>query len=437
MSLNRIPLFVWAMLITSFMIVFALPAIVVSSSMLAMDRLIDTHFFNPAEGGDALLWQHLFWFFGHPEVYIIVIPALGMLSSMIETFTRRRIFGYPAMVLSLITTAFLGFGLWVHHMFATPLPELGQSLFTAASAAIALPTGVQIFCWIATIWSGRPRYTTSFMFVIGFFVLFIIGGLSGVMIASIPYDLQAHDTFFVVAHFHYVLLGGAVFPLFGAFYYWFPKMTGRMLGERAGKWNFWLFFVGMNVTFFPMHILGLTGMPRRVYTYLPEMGWGNLNMLSSIGAVIIVASVCVFLGNVWVSLRRGLPAGDNPWGASTLEWATSSPPPAYNHLFIPVVEGRDPLWDARDGELAVVTGLRTDRHEGLLTSIMDAVPEHRFEFKGPTILPLLLAFFGGGSIVLAIFTPWGVTVGSILSLVILICWFWPTISPDYDTPRKR
>jgi cytochrome c oxidase subunit I+III len=437
MSLNRIPLFVWAMLITSFMIIFALPAIVVSSSMLAMDRLIDTHFFNPAEGGDALLWQHLFWFFGHPEVYIIVIPALGMLSSMIETFTRRRIFGYPAMVLSLITTAFLGFGLWVHHMFATPLPELGQSLFTAASTAIALPTGVQIFCWIATMWSGRPRYTTSFMFVIGFFVLFIIGGLSGVMIASIPFDLQAHDTFFVVAHFHYVLLGGAVFPLFGAFYYWFPKLTGRMLSERAGKWNFWLFFAGMNITFFPMHILGLIGMPRRVYTYLPEMGWGNLNMLSSIGAVIIAASVCVFLGNLWVSLRSGVPAGDNPWDASTLEWATSSPPPAYNHLFIPVVEGRDPLWDVRDGELAVVTGLRTDRHEGLLTSIMDAEPEHRFEFKGPTILPLLLAVFGGGSIVLAIFTPWGVTVGSVLSLVILVCWFWPTISPDYDTPRAR
>jgi cytochrome c oxidase subunit I+III len=437
MSLNRIPLFVWAMLITSFMIIFALPAIVVSSSMLAMDRLIDTHFFNPAEGGDALLWQHLFWFFGHPEVYIIVIPALGMLSSMIETFTRRRIFGYPAMVLSLITTAFLGFGLWVHHMFATPLPQLGQSLFTAASAAIALPTGVQIFCWIATIWSGRPRYTTSFMFVIGFFVLFIIGGLSGVMIASIPFDLQAHDTFFVVAHFHYVLLGGAVFPLFGAFYYWFPKLTGRMLSERAGKWNFWLFFAGMNVTFFPMHFLGLLGMPRRVYTYLPEMGWGNLNMLASIGAVIIAAGVCVFIANVWLSLRSGVPAGENPWGASTLEWATSSPPPSYNHLFIPVVEGRDPLWDARDGELAVVTGLRTDRHEGLLTSIMDAEPEHRFEFKGPTILPLLLAVFGGGSIVLAIFTPWGVTVGAILSFVILFCWFWPTISPDYDTPRKR
>ena len=437
MSLNRIPLFVWAMLITSFMIIFALPAIVVSSSMLAADRLIDTHFFNPAEGGDALLWQHLFWFFGHPEVYIILIPGLGMLSSMIETFTRRRIFGYPAMVLSLITTAFLGFGLWVHHMFATPLPQLGQSMFTAASAAIALPTGVQIVCWIATIWSGRPRYTTAFLFVIGFFVLFTIGGLSGVMVASIPFDLQAHDTFFVVAHFHYVLLGGAVFPLFGAFYYWFPKMTGRMLSERAGRWNFWLFFIGMNFTFFPMHILGLIGMPRRVYTYLPEMGWGNLNMLSSIGAAIVAASVCVFLANVVLSLRRGMLAGDNPWNASTLEWATTSPPPSYNHLYIPVVEGRDPLWDVHDGELAVVTGLRTDRHEGLLTSVMDAEPELRYEFKGPTILPLLLAVFGGGSIVLAIFTPWGVTVGSFLSLVILVCWFWPTISPDYDTPRKR
>jgi cytochrome c oxidase subunit I+III len=437
MSLNRIPLFVWAQLITSFMIIFALPAIVVSSSMLAADRLIDTHFFNPAEGGDALLWQHLFWFFGHPEVYIIFIPALGMISSIIETFTRRPIFGYPAMVLSLISTAFLAFGLWAHHMFATPLPQLGQSFFTAASTAIAIPTGVQIFCWIATIWSGRPRYTTSFMFVIGFFLLFIIGGLTGVMVASIPYDLQVHDTYFVVSHFHYVLIGGAVFPLFGAFYYWFPKITGRMLGERLGKWNFWLFFIGMNVTFFPMHILGLLGMPRRIYTYLPEMGWGNLNLLVSFGAVIIVASVCVFLANVLLSLRRGVPAGDNPWDASTLEWATTSPPPPYDHLFIPVVEGRDPLWDIRNRELAVVTGLRTDRHEGLLTSIMDAEPEHRYEFKGPTILPLLLAIFGGGSIVIAIFTPWGVTVGAILSLLILVCWFWPTISPDYDTPRRR
>ena len=437
MSLNRIPLFVWAQLITAFMIIFALPAIVVSSTMLATDRLIDTHFFNPAEGGDALLWQHLFWFFGHPEVYIIFLPALGMVSSVVETFTQRRIFGYPAMLLSMVSTAFLGFGLWVHHMFATPLPQLGQSFFTAASTAISIPSGVQIFCWIATIWSGRPRFTASFMFVLGFFMLFIIGGLTGVMIASVPYDLQVHDTFFIVAHFHYVLLGGAVFPLWAGFYLWFPKLTGRMLSERLGKWNFWLFFIGMNVTFFPMHILGLMGMPRRIYTYLPEMGWGPLNLLSSAGAVFIVASVLVFLSNVFRSLRSGAPAGDNPWNAPTLEWATTSPPPGYNHLFIPVVEGRDPLWDARPGELSVVTGLRTDRHEGLVTSIMDAIPERRYEFKKETILPLLLAIFGGGCIAIAIFTPWGVTVGAVMSLIILVCWFWPTVSPDHDTPLAR
>ena len=433
MSLNRMPLFVWSMLIMAFMIIFALPAIVVSSTMLAMDRLVDTHFFNQAEGGDSILWQHLFWFFGHPEVYIIFIPGLGMISSLVEAFTRRSIFGYPAMILSLFTTAFLGFGLWVHHMFATPLPQLGQSFFTAASAAISIPSGIQIFCWIATIWSGRPRFKTPFLFIIGFFLLFVIGGLSGVMIASVPYDLQVHDTFFIVAHFHYVLIGGAVFPLFGAFYYWFPKITGRMLSERLGKWNFWLFFIGMNVTFFPMHILGLMGMPRRIYTYLPEMGWGSLNMLASVGAVIIVSSMVVFLANVFTSLRRGALAGENPWDASTLEWATSSPPPPYNHLFIPVVHGRDPLWDAPDGELSVVTGLRTDRHEGLVTSLMDAEPEHRYEFKGPTILPLLLAIFGGGSIIAVIFTPWGVTLGAIFALIFLTCWFWPTISPSHDT----
>jgi heme/copper-type cytochrome/quinol oxidase subunit 1 len=268
MSLNRIPLFVWSILVMSMMVIFAMPSIMLASTMLLMDRLVGTHFFNPAEGGDALLWQHLFWFFGHPEVYIIFIPALGIVSSIIVTFSRRQIFGYTAIVLSLVSTAFMGFGLWVHHMFATDVPQLGQSFFTAASMMIAIPSGVQIFCWIATLWAGRPRLQTPLLFVIGFFFVFVLGGLTGVMLAAVPLDLQVHDTFFVVAHFHYVLIGGAVFPLFGGLYYWFPKITGRMLSERVGIWNFWLLFVGSNLTFFPMHQLRLEGTPRRVYTYL-------------------------------------------------------------------------------------------------------------------------------------------------------------------------
>ncbi len=281
MTLNRMPLFVWAMLVQAFMVLFAMPWVATATQLLAMDRLVATHFFNPAEGGDALLWQHLFWFFGHPEVYIILTPALGFVSMIVATFTRRPVFGYPAMVLSLLSIGFLSFGLWVHHMFATGVPQLGQSFFTAASMMITIPSGIQIFCWIATIWSGRPRFSVPFLFVLGFVVLFVIGGVTGVMVASVSFDQQVHDTYFVVAHFHYVLIGGAVFPLLGAFYYWFPKMTGRMLDEGLGRWNFWLLFVGVNLTFFPMHQLGLEGMPRRVYTYLAGTGWGPLNLLAT------------------------------------------------------------------------------------------------------------------------------------------------------------
>src|SRR3954462_11924603 len=291
------------MLVTSFMILFAMQAVMFASTALITDRLVGTHFYNPAEGGDPLLWQHLFWFFGHPEVYIIFVPALGFVSAIVATFTRRPVFGYPVMVLSMVATGFLGFGLWVHHMFATGVPQLGQSFFTAASMMIAIPSGIQIFCWIATIWAGRPRFTVPFLFVLGFVVLFIIGGFTGVMIASVSYDQQVHDTYFVVAHFHYVLIGGAVFPLFAAFYYWFPKFTGRMLSQRLGRWNFWLFFIGMNLTFFPMHQLGLEGMPRRIYTSLPETGWGSLNLLATIGAVTIATSMLIFVINVITSLR--------------------------------------------------------------------------------------------------------------------------------------
>jgi cytochrome c oxidase subunit 1 len=406
------------------MILFAMPWVATASLMLAMDRLIATHFFNPAEGGDALLWQHLFWFFGHPEVYIIFVPALGMVSQIVSASTRREIFGYPVMVLALIMTGFLGFGLWVHHMFATGVPQLGQSFFTAASMMIAIPSGVQIFCWIATIWSGRPRLTVPFLFVLGFVVLFIIGGFTGVMIASVSYDQQVHDTYFIVAHLHYVLLGGAVTPLFGAFYFWFPKITGKLLSEKLGRWHFALWFTGVNLTFFPMHQLGLLGMTRRVYTYLEETGWGTLNLLATIGAVTIVSSVVLFLVNVIRSLAAGERAGDNPWDAETLDWGTSSPPPSYNFAHIPVVQGRSALW-SRTPDRPVVTGLRTDMHEVLLTTLMDARPDARHRHPNPTIIPLLAAIATGTTFIALIFTPWGLPIGSVLLLAAFTMWAWP------------
>jgi cytochrome c oxidase subunit I+III len=424
MSLNRMPLFVWAMLVQAFMVLFAMPWVATVTQFLAMDRLVATHFFNPAEGGDALLWQHLFWFFGHPEVYIIFVPALGFVSSIVATFSRRPVFGYPVMVLSMVATGFLGFGLWVHHMFATGIPQLGQSFFTAASMMIAIPSGIQIFCWIATIWAGRPRFTVPFLFVLGFVVLFIIGGFTGVMVASIPFDQQVHDTYFVVAHFHYVLVGGAVFPLFAAFYYWFPKVTGRMLSERLGRWNFWLFFIGVNLTFFPMHQLGLEGMPRRIYTYLPESGWGDLNLLATIGAVTIASSMVLFVINVAVSLRRGILAGDDPWIGETLEWATSSPPRHYNFAHIPVVESRSPMWE-QTGPMPVVTGLRTDVRDTLVTTLLDAEPDSKHRHPNPSIWPLLTAVGTTTLFVTLIFTPWGAVIGTPLLLLALLGWSWP------------
>src|SRR5215212_1623948 len=434
MSLNRLPLFVWAQVVTAFMIIFAMPSVMLASSFLASDRLIDTHFFNPAEGGDAILYQHLFWFFGHPEVYIIFIPALGFISPIIITFARRKIFGHTALVLSLISTGFIGFGLWVHHMFATPIPQMGQSFFTAASMIIAIPSGVQIFCWIATLWGGKLNIKTPLLFVLGFFAIFVLGGLTGLMLASVPLDLQIHDTFFVVAHLHYVLIGGSVFPLFGAFYYWFPKWTGRMLSERAGHWNFLLMFIGFNLVFFPMHQLGLNGMPRRVYTYLPDTGWGTLNLIASIGAFVLAAGVLVFMVNAIWALRAGLVAGDNPWGAESLEWAVSSPPPHYNFHNIPVVQGRYPIWQAT-ADAPVVRGLSTSKRETLVTSVLDAQPELRFDIPGPSIWPSLVALATGVTFIVGIFTPWAFAVGAILAGITLTCWFFG--DPNYENKGAR
>src|SRR4051794_14843252 len=406
MTLNRVPIFVWAQVVTSFMVLFAMPAVMLASTSLILDRLVGTHFFDVEHEGDALLWQHLFWFFGHPEVYIIFIPGTGIVSTIVTTFSQRRMFGYLAVVLALVSTAFMGFGLWVHHMFATGLPQLGESFFTAASIIIAIPTGTQIFCWIATMWSGRLRVKTPMLWILGFFTIFIAGGLTGVMLAAVPLNTQVHDTFFVVAHFHYVLIGGAVFPLFGAFYYWYPKITGRVLSERLGAWVFGLFFVGFNLTFFPMHVLGLHGMPRRVYTYPAAMGWGTLNLLASIGAAIIAVALTIYLINVIVSLRAGAAAADNPWDAADLEWSTSSPPPAYNFSPQPTVGSRDPLWHP---ELAppFVIGLNPEKCEVLVTHLLDAEPDHRFPSPGPSIWPLLAGIATTVLFIWSIFSPWG------------------------------
>jgi cytochrome c oxidase subunit 1 len=422
------------MLVVSFMVIFAMPAIALASAFLISDRLVGTQFFNPAEGGDPILWQHMFWFFGHPEVYIIFLPATGFVSQITETFSGRSIFGYPYMVLALVATGLLAFGLWVHHMFATGLPRMGYAFYTAASMTVAIPSGIQIFCWIATMWSGRPRFTVPLLYVIGFIVTFVIGGLSGVMVASVPLDLQMHDTYFVVAHFHYVLIGGAVFPLLGVVTYWFPKITGRMMSERLGRWGFGILFVAFNLTFMPMHWTGLMGMPRRVYTYPAGMGWDVLNLVSTIGAFGIAVAVLLFLANVFTSYWKGAPAGPNPWGGTSLEWATTSPPPPYNFAHVPVVESRTPLWDADGGPLPVMTGLRVDQRETLSTTLIDAEPDIREASAEPSIWPLLAAIATSVLFVGSVFTPWAVVWGSIPVIIALVAWFWPkrTLEPGEE-----
>jgi cytochrome c oxidase subunit I len=357
MSLMRMPIFTWNTLITSFLLIFAFPAITVALLLLMFDRMFGTNFYYVPNGGDPLLWQHLFWIFGHPEVYILILPAFGMVSEILPVFARKPLFGYPFVVYATVAIGFIGFGVWSHHMFTTGLGPIANSF----TMLIAVPTGVKILNWTSTMYGGSIRFTTAMMFAIALVSMFTIGGLSGVMHAVVPVDRHHNDSYFVIAHFHYVLFGGAVFALFGGIYYWWPKITARLLDERLGKLNFWLMFVGFNLTFGPMHFLGVDGMPRRVYTYSPEQGWAMWNMVVTIGAFILTAGILVFMYNALVTMLKPRTAGADPWDAATLEWSIPSPPPVYNFLVEPVVHSRDPLWAAKGRHQAV------EAHENVAT----------------------------------------------------------------------
>ncbi|HWB72721.1 MAG TPA: cytochrome c oxidase subunit I [Egibacteraceae bacterium] len=400
MSVSRLPLFVWAFLATSFMIVFALPGVTLAAVLLEFDRAFGTHFYNPGGGGLPVLYQHLFWFWGHPEVYILFVPATGVISMIIPVFARRPIVGYLAVAASLVAIAFISFGVWVHHMFATGVPVLVGSFFSAAGLLITIPSGVQIFAWLATLWQGRVRWKSPMLFSVGFLTVFVLGGITGVMVSVIAFDWQATDTYFIVAHFHYVLNGGVVFPMFAALHYWFPKFTGRMFNEPLAQASFWLMFIGFNVAFFPQHILGLWGMPRRVYTYQSELGWDGMNMLSTIGGFVFALGVLVVIANFAWAWKRGAAAGPNPWEADSLEWATTSPPRDYNFLEIPVVGSRNPLWneDHREGIVTEpehggeVLAPAEMEEETLGTAGLDARREAVLPMPEPTYWPIVLAF---------------------------------------------
>jgi cytochrome c oxidase subunit I len=347
MSITRLPLFVWMSLVTSLLILGGYPALSGGLAMLLADRLLGAHFFDAAAGGDPVLWQHVFWFFGHPEVYIVILPAFGMISEIIPVFSGKPIFGYRFVAGSSVAIGFLSFSVWAHHMFAVGMPDAENVFFSAASMLIAVPTGVKVLNWVATMIGGRLRFTTAMLFAVGFVATFVIGGLTGVSLAVVPLDWQFTDSYYVVAHMHYVLFGGVIFGAFAGTYYWFPKMTGRLLSEGLGKLHFLLVFVGFHLTFLPQHWLGLAGMARRMFTYAADTGWGPLNLVSSIGAAVMTAGVLVFLWNLAVSLRSGEIAGDDPWDAWTLEWATTSPPPPENFATTPTVTCRRPLWDLK------------------------------------------------------------------------------------------
>lgn len=432
MSINRMPIFVWGELALGLAIVFAQPPLTAALVMLELDRKLGFHFFDSTQGGDALLWQHLFWIFGHPWVYILVLPAFGLVSMMIPAFTRRPMIGYIYIVVAEMAVALIGFGVWVHHMFAVGIPQIALSFTSLSSFMVTIPSAIQVFAWLATLVAGKPILKTPMLFVLGFVFTFVLGGLSGVMFAAIPFDLQTTDSYFVVAHIHYVIIGGSVFPIFGGLYYWLPKMTGRMLDERLGKLSFWLMFAGFNLAFFPMHISGLLGQPRRTYTYQENLGWDIWNLLSTIGAFVLALGILITFINWYKSMQSGEPAGADPWEAETLEWSTTSPPPEYNFESIPAVRSLHPMWEQpelrrgpqrpEDGAYLLASG-----HETLSTSMLDATPQavvempHESPWPVTLTVAMMIMFYGVlfDSGLLA-------ATGVLASAASVAGWFWPT-----------
>jgi cytochrome c oxidase subunit 1 len=347
MTLGRMPMFVWVMLVVSAMTLLILPPLSAAQVMLLLDRFLGAHFFDTQAGGSAVLWQHFFWFFGHPEVYVLMLPGFGFASEIIPVFSRKVLFGYPALVAATVGIGVVGMGTWAHHMFVVGLGGTPNALFAASTMLVAVPTGVKIFNWLGTIYGGRIRLATPMLFCLAFLFQFLCAGLTGIMLSVAPFDYQLSDSYFVVGHFHFVLIGGLLFTIFGAIYYWFPKVTGRMLSERLGRWHFWLFVIGFNLTFVPMHFAGMLGMPRRIFTYPADRGWDLWNLIATLGVPVQIAAVLLFVINIALALWRGEDAGDDPWDAWTLEWATTSPPPEYNFETVPAVRSRRPLWDLK------------------------------------------------------------------------------------------
>jgi cytochrome c oxidase subunit I+III len=431
MRINLVPLYAWYVLVAAGMIVFAFPPLIAGSLLLELERAFDWPFFDPARGGDPLLWQHLFWLFGHPEVYIIFLPSVALIAMIVPTFARTPIVGYTWIVLAAVGTGFLSFGLWVHHMFTTGLPAVSLGFFSAASQAVAIPTGVQIFCFLATLGAGRYVRSVPMLFAFGSLAIFVLGGLTGVMVAVAPFDFQAHDTFFVVGHFHYVLIGGALFPIFAGFYYYYPLINGKHLSERLGRIGFWLAFVGFNVAFLPMHVTGLRGMPRRVFTYPAGIGLETLNLVSSAGAFVLAAGIAVIAWDV-VKPRRSQPySRRNPWRAGTLEWLQDMPGKPWGVRSIPEIDSRYPLWDQPNFERDVDEGrfylpdAEEGRRETIVTSVVDATPQYCLRLPGPSFVPIIAALTTAGFFVFGTFHLWTAALASLgLALGVFVYWLW-------------